>query len=94
MLITIDDEDLPDAVYVEGSLDADGSGSIVIIEDDDTGDTLGPDSERDVRRGIEPRMRERRDLRRRRLSAEPATQAMQHGLQVGPPGAGGARTMI
>jgi cell division protein FtsQ len=59
-IITIDDADLPDAVYVQGSLDADGSHSIVIIEDDDTGDTISPDAERDIRRGIEPRMRERR----------------------------------
>ena len=59
-IITIDDADLPDAVYIEGSLDADGNHSIVIIEDDDTGDTISPDAERDIRRGIEPRMRERR----------------------------------
>jgi cell division protein FtsQ len=64
-VITIDDDDLPDAVYVEGSLDADGSGTIVFIEDDDTGDVLGPESERDLRRGIEPRMRERRVAVRR-----------------------------
>ena len=32
----------------------------MIIEDDDTADALVPESERDVRRGIEPRMRERR----------------------------------
>ncbi len=58
-VISIDDDELPDAVYVEGSLDRAG-GTIVIIEDDDTGDTLAPDAERDLRRGIEPRMRERR----------------------------------
>jgi cell division protein FtsQ len=59
--IVIDiDDDLPDTVYVEGSLDAGGGRSIVLIEDDDTGDALVPESERDVRRGIEPRMRERR----------------------------------
>ena len=60
VVIAIDDEDLPDAVYVEGSLDRSGSRSIVFIEDDDTGDTLKPEAERDIRRGIEPRMRERR----------------------------------
>lgn len=60
ILIEIDNADLPDAVYVEGSLDRSGSRSIVIIEDDDTADALVPESERDVRRGIEPRMRERR----------------------------------
>ena len=60
VVIAIDDEDLPDAVYVEGSLDRSGSRSIVFIEDDDTGDALKPEAERDIRRGIEPRMRERR----------------------------------
>ena len=54
------DDDLPDPVYVEGNLDRDGGGTIVFIENDETGDTLAPDSERDMRRGIEPRMRERR----------------------------------
>ena len=54
------DDDLPDPVYVEGNLDRDGGGTIVFIENDETGDTLAPDSERDIRRGIEPRMRERR----------------------------------
>jgi cell division protein FtsQ len=47
-------------VYVEGSLDADGSRSIVFIEDDDTGDTMAAEVGREGRRGIEPRMRERR----------------------------------
>ena len=60
VVIAIEDEDLPDAVYVEGSLDRSGSGSIIIIQDDDTDDPLAPDAERDIRRGIEPRMRERR----------------------------------
>ena len=60
VVIAIDDVDLPDAVYVEGSLDRSGSGPIVIIQDDDTDDPLAPDAERDIRRGIEPRMRERR----------------------------------
>lgn len=58
--IEIDDAELPDAVYVEGSLDRSGSRSIVIIQDDDTADAMAPESERDIRRGIEPRMRERR----------------------------------
>jgi cell division protein FtsQ len=60
VVIAIDDADLPDAVYVEGSLDRSGSRSIVFIQDDDTDDALAPESERDIRRGIEPRMRERR----------------------------------
>jgi cell division protein FtsQ len=55
-----DDDDLPDAVYVQGDLDGSGDRTVVFIEDDDTGDTLAPDDERDVRRGIEPRLRERR----------------------------------
>ena len=59
-VISISDDDLPDPVYVEGSLDAEGGGTIVFIENDETGDTLAPESERDMRRGIEPRMRERR----------------------------------
>ena len=59
VVIAVDD-DLPDPVYVEGSLDRDSSRPIVFIEDDDTGDTVAPDTGRDARRGIEPRMRERR----------------------------------
>jgi len=47
-------------VYVEGSLDGGGTGSIVFIEDDVASDALTPESDRDLRRGIEPRMRERR----------------------------------
>ncbi|MFP5488553.1 MAG: cell division protein FtsQ/DivIB [Acidimicrobiia bacterium] len=54
------DDDLPDAVYVEGSLDRGSDRSIVFIEDDDTGDTVAADLGRDAQRGIEPRMRERR----------------------------------
>lgn len=58
IVISIDDEGLPDPVYVEGNLERSGNRSIVFIEDDDTGDTVAPD--RNARRGIEPRMRERR----------------------------------
>lgn len=58
--IAIDDADLPDAVYVQGSLDTARNGGVIIIEDDGSGDVLRPESERDLRRGIEPRMRERR----------------------------------
>jgi len=57
VVIAIDD-DLPDAVYVEGSLERKSGRSIVFIEDDDTGDAVKPDA--DAQRGIEPRMRERR----------------------------------
>lgn len=60
-IISIDDADLPDAVYIQGSLDADGSHSIVIIEDDDRVDAEGAEGvDPDARRGIEPRIRERR----------------------------------
>lgn len=59
-VISIDADDLPDAVYVEGSLESGGSGSIVFIDDDVAADALTPESDRDLRRGIEPRMRERR----------------------------------
>jgi cell division protein FtsQ len=59
-VIAIEADDLPDAVYVEGSLDGGGPGSIVFIEDDVGADALTPESDRDLRRGIEPRMRERR----------------------------------
>lgn len=55
------DDDLPDAVYVEGSLDAGGrSGPVVVIEDDESGEVLHTETARDLRRGVEPRMRERR----------------------------------
>ena len=59
-MISIEADDLPDAVYVEGSLEGGGSRSIVFIEDDVDADVLTPESDRDLRRGIEPRMRERR----------------------------------
>jgi cell division protein FtsQ len=59
-VISIDADDVPDAVYVEGSLDSGGPRSIVFIEDDIDSDALTPESDRDLRRGIEPRMRERR----------------------------------
>lgn len=52
------DDDLPDAVYVEGSLD--GGGGMVVIEDDESGDAMRTETARDLRRGVEPRMRERR----------------------------------
>lgn len=55
-----DDAELPDAVYVDGDLGGSANRTIVFIEDDEIGDTLAPDAERDVRRGIEPRLRERR----------------------------------
>lgn len=63
-VISIGGDDLPDTVYVEGALDAGmkrrGGSGVVVIEDDETGDALKPESERDLRRGIEPRMRDRR----------------------------------
>ncbi len=54
------DDDLPDAVYVEGSLEAGRGSAVVVIEDDESGDALRTESARDLRRGVEPRMRERR----------------------------------
>jgi cell division protein FtsQ len=59
-VVSIDDTDSPDAVYVEGSLDKDGTRTIVFIEDGDTDDSLVPESARDLRRGVDPRLRERR----------------------------------
>ncbi len=67
-VIAIDADDLPDALYVAGSLEGDSSRSIVFIEDDLGGDALTPESDRDLRRGIEPRMRERRVQVRRAQS--------------------------
>lgn len=66
-VIEIDDADLPDAVYVEGSLDGSSDRNIVIIDDDDTGDPVAPEIDREVRRGIEPRLRERRAAVKRAL---------------------------
>jgi cell division protein FtsQ len=68
------DDDLPDPVYVEGSLDTAGrrgrtagpaGGPVVVIEDDESGDVLKTETARDLRRGVEPRMRERRDAVRK-----------------------------
>ena len=67
-VIAIDADDLPDAVYVAGSLDGGAKRSIVFIEDDAEADALQPESDRDLRRGIEPRMRERRVQVRRAQS--------------------------
>lgn len=60
VVIAVEDDDLPDAVYVQGDLGGSEQRTIVFIEDDDTGDAIAPEVERDVRRGIEPRLRERR----------------------------------
>ena len=56
------DDDFPDPVYVEGSLDgaARRGGPVVVIEDDESGDVMRTETARDLRRGVEPRMRERR----------------------------------
>jgi cell division protein FtsQ len=71
------DDELPDPVYVAGSLEAAGRrggpggrerSSVVVIEDDESGDVLKTETARDLRRGVEPRMRERRDaVRKARL---------------------------
>jgi cell division protein FtsQ len=68
VVIEIVDEDLPDPVYVAGNLERDSSRPIVFIEDDDSRDTVDPSSDRNARRGIEPRMRERRVAVRRAAS--------------------------
>ncbi len=60
IVISIEDQDLPDPVYVEGNLERSGNRSIVFIEDDDTGDTSVAAVDRNAQRGIEPRLRERR----------------------------------
>lgn len=67
-VIAIGADDLPDAVYITGSLDSGVPGSIVFIDDDASGDVVQPEVERDLRRGIEPRMRERRVQVRRAQS--------------------------
>jgi cell division protein FtsQ len=64
-LITIADDDLPDPVYLDGDLGgpadrSSGSGAVVYIEDDDTGDALVPGRGGRLGPGIEPRMRDRR----------------------------------
>lgn len=60
VVIGAEDDELPDAVYVEGSLDRSGKRTIVFIEDDATDDPVAADAGRNAQRGIEPRMRERR----------------------------------
>lgn len=67
-MIAIGADDLPDAVYITGSLESGVPGSIVFIDDDASGDVVQPEVERDLRRGIEPRMRERRVQVRRAQS--------------------------
>lgn len=59
-VITIADDDLPDAVTIDGTLDPDSKRPVVVIEGDLDGDEMAPATDREVRRGIEPRMRERR----------------------------------
>ena len=56
--VTIDDDAIPDAVYVEGDLSGRRGGSRVVIVDDD-GPT-SPEGPRDMRRRMEGRIRERR----------------------------------
>lgn len=67
VVIAIEDGDLPDPVYVEGNLERSGTREIVFIDDDDTGDAIAPEIDREVRRGIEPRLRERRAAVKRAL---------------------------
>ncbi|PIE32842.1 MAG: hypothetical protein CSA55_02800 [Ilumatobacter coccineus] len=69
-----DDDDLEiidgslDPSVLDGSLDEDGSGGIVQITDDDLDDPIVAESARDARRGMEPRLKDRRAaVRRARL---------------------------
>jgi cell division protein FtsQ len=57
--VTISDDDVPDAVYIDGDLSARRSGSsrVVIVDDDVPVTAEGP---RDVRRRMEGRIRDRR----------------------------------
>lgn len=68
-VISIDDDELPDAVYVEGNLGGPSSGSdrspVVFIEDDASGDTVILPASGAAGTGIEPRMRDRRNAVRR-----------------------------
>lgn len=68
-VISIADDELPDAVYVEGDLGGPtrrtGGSGVVFIEDDVTGDALTLDAAAAGSGGMEPRMRDRRDAVRR-----------------------------
>lgn len=67
-VISIADDELPDAVYVEGDLGGPGKrsgGGVVFIEDDDTGDALTLDAAAAAPSAMEPRLRDRRDAVRR-----------------------------
>ena len=52
------DDDLPDAVYLDGGLEPDDDSGTVFIDDDGTGDALGIKDA--TTPGIEPRLRQRR----------------------------------
>lgn len=68
-VIAIEDDELPDAVYVEGDLGGPGKkgrrDDLVFIDDDDTGDAVTLGSTSDTSGRIEPRIRDRRDAVRR-----------------------------
>lgn len=68
-VITITDEGLPDAVYVQGELDPGSSGdggAVVFIEDDDTGDAVDvSDALAPTARRMDPKFRDRRIAVRR-----------------------------
>ncbi|MFZ8967834.1 MAG: FtsQ-type POTRA domain-containing protein, partial [Ilumatobacteraceae bacterium] len=65
-VVSITDDDLPDAVYIEGDLDARSSaGRRVIIDDDDA--NVVSASGRDLRHQMENRVRDRRAEIRRRI---------------------------
>ncbi len=68
-VITITDEDLPDAVYIQGQLDpprggtTDSGGTVVFIDDDDTVDAI--DVAPHAAASIDPKIRDRRIAVRR-----------------------------
>lgn len=68
-VIAIEDDELPDAVYVEGDLGGPGKqgrrDDLVFIDDDDTGDTVALDAAGGGPTRMEPRIRDRRNAVRR-----------------------------
>lgn len=68
-VISIADDELPDAVYVEGDLGGPGKraggAAVVFIEDDESGDTVALGPRGGASGGIEPRLRDRRNAVRR-----------------------------
>ena len=71
-VVSISDDDLPDAVYVDGNLDPGGGRRRVIIDDDGIGEAMSGGA-RDLRHQMENRVRDRRaELRRRFINRRTA----------------------